>query len=202
MPRLLHEIQGMQVISLAEGRVLGSVQKVYLNPARKAVSGILVRQAGMGRNEGWVDIQDVEQIGEDVLFINKAAAYKAKAPVGRSLKDLMGMPVASLDGKMLGSLVDVEIDEKWRVVELSLSDFRQIEIDPRHAVFGQDTILLRKGADQRIRSAPRSSPGFLARMFGSQAIEEAADAIARVERTQGRPSKIPTKKTRRKSRKK
>ena len=143
---------------------------------------MLVRQSGMGRGEGWVEVNDVSQIGEDVLFVTKASAYKAKAPMGRSLKDLMGMPVMSKDGRMLGSLVDVEVDEQWRVVELSLSEGRSIQIDPRHAVFGQDTILLKSGAEQRLRSAPKSKPGFLARMFGAQAIEEAADAIARVER--------------------
>ena len=193
MLRLLHEIQGMQVISLAEGRILGAVQKVYLNPSKKAVSGMLVRQSGMGRGEGWVEVREVTQIGEDVLFVTKASAYKAKGPMGRSLKDLMGMPVMSKDGKLLGSLVDVEVDQKWRVVELSLSEGRQIEIDPRHAVFGQDTILLKAGAEQRIRSV-KSKPGFLARMFGAQAIEEAADAIARVERVRGPTKKKPAKK--------
>lgn len=193
MLRLLHEIQGMQVISLAEGRILGAVQKVYLNPSKKAVSGMLVRQSGMGRGEGWVEVRDVSQIGEDVLFVTKASAYKAKAPMGRSLKDLMGMPVMSKDGKLLGSLVDVEVDPKWQVVELSLSEGRSIQIDPRHAVFGQDTVLLKAGAEQKIRSAPKSKPGFLARMFGAQAIEEAADAIARVERVR-KPTKAKPKK--------
>ncbi len=207
MQRLLHEIQGMQVISLAEGRILGAVQKVYLNPNKKAVSGMLVRQSGMGRGEGWVEVGDVTQIGEDVLFVTKASAYRAKAPMGRSLKDLMGMPVMSKDGKLLGSLVDVEVDPKWRVVELSLSEGRSIQIDPRHAVFGQDTVLLKAGAEQRIR-ASKSKPGFLARMFGAQAIEEAADAIARVERVRkpakAKPKgkKAPSKKKKKPARKK
>ena len=43
--RLLQDIQGMQVVSLAEGRTLGLVQKVFLNPAQKSVCGLLVRQA-------------------------------------------------------------------------------------------------------------------------------------------------------------
>lgn len=196
MLRLLQEIQGMQVISLAEGRVLGLAQKVFVNPSSKAVSGILVRQSGLGRHEGWVEIRDVTRIGEEVLFVNQASAYKAKTPVGRSLKDLMGMPVMSKDGKLLGSLVDVEIDERWRVVELTLSEGRRIRIDPRQAIFGQDTILLKSGADLRLRQKAPSKPGFLARMFGSQAIEEAADAIARAERTrppETKPARKPAR---------
>ena len=72
MWKLLNEIQGMQVVSLEEGRILGAVQKVFLNPSKKAVSGVLVRPSGLGRDEGWIDIKDVTKIGEDVLFISKA----------------------------------------------------------------------------------------------------------------------------------
>ena len=206
MLRLLHEIQGMQVVSLAEGRILGAVQKVFLNPTHKVVSGILVRQTGLGRHEGWVDIKDVSMIGEEVVFIAKASAYKAKAPVGRSLKDLMGMPVLTKEGKLLGSLVDVEVDAKWQVVELSLSEGKLIQIDPLKAVFGQDSILLKVGADKKVRSTP-NRPGFLARLFGSQSIEEAADAISRAERsrkptTAKRASKKTKKKTKKKTAKK
>lgn len=203
MWKLLNEIQGMQVVSLAEGRILGSVQKVFLNPSKKMVSGALVRPSGLGRDEGWIDIKDVTMIGEDVLFISKAAAYKAKAPVGRSLKDLMGIPVTSKDGKLLGSLVDVEINNQWQVIELNLSEGRMITIDPKHAVFGPDAILLKAGADKRVRSAVKSKPGFLARLFGAEAIEEAADAIARVERTrQPEPVSKPKARSKKTSKKK
>ncbi len=199
MWKLLNEIQGMQVVSLEEGRILGSVQKVFLNPSKKAVSGVLVRPSGLSRDEGWIDIKDVTKIGEDVLFISKARAFKAKAPVGRSLKDLMGIPVTSKDGKLLGSLVDVEIDNQWQVVELSISEGRMITIDPKHAVFGPDAILLKAGADKRVRSAVKPKPGFLARLFGAEVIEEAADAIARVERIRnpehGTKTKTRPKKT-------
>lgn len=194
MWKLLNEIQGMQVVSLTEGRILGSVQKVFINPAKKAVSGVLVRPSGLGRDEGWVDIKDVTMIGEDVLFISKASSYKAKTPVGRSLKDLMGIPVTSKDGKLLGSLVDVEIDDRWQVVELNISEGRMITIDPRHAVFGPDAILLKAGADKRVRTTVKSKPGFLARLFGAEVIEEAADAIARVERTRKQEPEVKTKK--------
>jgi sporulation protein YlmC with PRC-barrel domain len=183
MFRQLHEIKGMQVITLTEGRVMGSVQKVYLNPTKKRVAGMVVREPGFGGQESWVEIKDIDKVGEHVIFINRAAMCKAKAPVGRSLKDLMGMQVTSKDGKILGSLVDIEIDQDWRVTELNLSEGRVVKIDPRHAVFGQDAILLRAGAASQVRPAPRHKTGFLARVFGIETVQETAGAISRAEKT-------------------
>jgi uncharacterized protein YrrD len=173
----------MQVVSLTEGRLMGAVQKVYLNPAKKRVSGMVVRAPGFGGQESWIAATDVEMVGDDVIFVSRAGMVKAKNPVGRSLKDLMGMQVTSKDGKILGSLVDIEIDDDWRVVELNLSEGRVVDIDPRHAVFGQDAILLRAGASGKIRSASRSKTGFLARVFGIETVQETAGAISRAEKS-------------------
>jgi sporulation protein YlmC with PRC-barrel domain len=183
MVKQLHEIQGMQVVALHEGRIMGSIQKVYLNPAKKRVSGMVVREPGFGGQESWIDIRDIDKVGENVLFVPRSAVCKAKSPVGRSLKDLMGMQVTAKDGKILGSLVDVEIDDEWRVVEIRLSEGRLVSIEPRHAVFGQDAILLRAGASSDVRAAPRHKNGFLARVFGIETVAETADAISRAEKT-------------------
>jgi len=180
MQRQLQQIRGMHVVSLAEGRILGVVQKVFVNSTRKKVSGLTVRGAGLGSAEGWVDVRDVTQVGEDVVFVSRAASCKAKMPVGRSLRDMMGMPVTTRRGKIIGSLVDVEVDDGWKLSELSLSDRRVVPVG-KQAVFGQDTIILGAGAEQKIRRLPRNRPGILSRIFGREMVEEAADVIARAE---------------------
>lgn len=182
MFRQLQEIRGMQVVALSEGRAMGLVQKIFLNPGKKRVSGMLVKESGFGGQESWIDVRDIEKVGENVIFITRAGACKAKTPVGRSLKDMMGMQVATKGGKILGSLVDVEIGPDWRVSEISLSEKRLVEIDPRQAVFGEDAIILRADSAARVRAAPRNKPGFLARVFGSEAVAETASAISRAEK--------------------
>ncbi len=189
MFRQLQNIRGMQVVALAEGRIMGTVQKMYLNPAKKRVTGMVVREAGFGGQESWVEVSDIEQVGENVIFVTRAGVCKAKRPVGRSLKDLMGMQVATKAGKILGSLVDVEIDENWNVVEITLSDKRVVKIDPRQTVFGEDAILLAAGAETLLRSAASQKSGFLARVFGTEAVAETAGAIARAEKM-ARPAPI------------
>ena len=145
----------MQVVALSEGRAMGLVQKIFLNPGKKRVSGMLVKESGFGGQESWVDVRDIEKVGENVIFVTRAGACKAKNPVGRSLKDMMGMQVATKSGKILGSLVDVEIGPDWQVSEINLSEKRVVEIDPRQAVFGEDAIILRAGSATRVRAAPR-----------------------------------------------
>jgi uncharacterized protein YrrD len=188
----------MQVISLAEGRIIGAIQKVYLNPAKKKISGMVIREAGFGGQESWINVNDIEMVGEDVVFIGRAGVCKAKDPVGSSMKDLMGMQVTSKDGKILGSLVDLEIDDEWKVVELNLSEGRTVTIEPRHAVFGQDAILLRAGAASQIRTAPRNKSGFLAKIFGRESVEETAGAISRAQKASPAQPKKSAKKARKK----
>ncbi len=182
MFKQLHEIKGMQVVTLNEGRSMGSIQRVYLNPVKKQVSGLVVREAGLGGQESWIDIKDVDKVGEDVLFISRAGACKAKSPVGRSLKDLQGMQVTSRDGKILGTLVDVEIGDEWKIIELELSDKRMLKIDARHTIFGQDAIMVPAGAIGQVRSVGRQKSGFLARVFGIEQVQETAQAISRAEK--------------------
>ena len=192
MFRQLQEIRGMQVVTLSEGRIMGSVQKMYLNPKLKRVSGMVLKESRFSGGESWVDIRDIDKVGEDVIFVKRASVCKAKNPVGRSLKDLMGMQVATKGGKIIGSLVDVEIDDEWRVVEINLSEKRIVEIEPRQAIFGQDAILLRAGAEKQVRKAPRQKTGFLARVFGSEIVMETAGAISRAEKA-GVPAKTASK---------
>ncbi len=205
MFRQLHEIRGMQVVALSEGRAMGLVQKIFLNPGKKRVSGMLVKEPGFGGQESWVDVRDIEKVGENVIFVTRAGACKAKNPVGRSLKDMMGMQVATKSGKILGSLVDVEIGSDWVVSEISLSEKRVVEIDPHQAVFGEDAIILRADSATRVRVAPRNKTGFLSRVFGIEAVQETAGAISRAEKASVpaiRHAKTTTRKTLKKTRKK
>jgi sporulation protein YlmC with PRC-barrel domain len=174
---------GLLVVTLAEGRILGAVQAVYLNPAKRRLSGILLRERGLGAQESWVDIGDIPTLGEHVLFVKGARDCKAKSPVGRSLKDFLGMQVATTDGKILGSLVDFAVDPKWRIVGVRLSDERALEVDPKHAVFGQDAILLKASAVKPAPASAAARPGLLARVFGAAPMREAADAITRAEKS-------------------
>lgn len=182
MQGLLLNMHGIQMVALAEGRIVGSILRIFLNPSKRCISGFVVREPRFSGQESWVDVHDIKLVGEDVVFVSRASACKAKSPVGRSLKELMGLPVTSLDGRVLGSVVDVQVDANWRLSELDLSEGKMVRIDPRHTIFGRDTILLRAGAVAEARPAGRHKPGLIGRIFGVDAVSETARAIARAEK--------------------
>jgi uncharacterized protein YrrD len=186
MYQQLKEFKGKHVVTLNEGRDMGIINKVFLDPRKKRVAGITIKESRFGGEEKWVNIDKVEKLGEDFLFISREKDCQKKQPKGKSLKDLMGTQVTTRDGKILGYLVDVEVDDDWGVMELDLSGKKIVKLENGEAIFGEDAILLRAGAELRRQSEKSRHQGFLARVFGSE-VAETANALSRAGKKQ--PSK-------------
>ncbi len=178
----LHEIQSKEVVALKEGRNMGAVDQVFIQPNQRKLAGLTVRESRLSGNARWVDAKQVTGVGEDYLFVPKAADLRNKKPSGRSLKDLTGVRVISRDGDDLGALVDVEVDDSWRVVEISLSGKRVVSVQPDKLVIGPDTILLRQDVQGKVRTTSEQKPGVMARLFGEDAVREASDLLSRAEK--------------------
>ncbi len=59
---------------------------------------------------------------------------------------LPGLPITSLDGKRLGALDDLIVETtNWSIAALALDSGGEVDLS-KDAVFGEDTILLQKGA--------------------------------------------------------
>jgi len=157
------EIKGMEVLANKEGKLLGSVRRLQLDSKRKVALGLVFKTRGSG--EKWVKVSKIERIGEDVVFLTDKKAQLEDAPSGRDARDMLGLPVTSLDGKRLGTLDDVIIDtEDWSVAALVLDDGGEVDLE-KDAVLGEDTILLQKGAYDQVRQGTGSGGGFLSRVF-------------------------------------
>ena len=178
----LHEIQSKEVVALKEGRNMGAVDQVFIQPNQRKLAGLTVRESRLSGNARWVDAKQVTGVGEDYLFVPKAADLRNKKPAGRSLKDLTGVRVISREGDDLGALVDVEVDDSWRVVEISLSGKRVVSVQPDKLVIGPDTILLRQDVQGKVRTTSEQKPGVMARLFGEDAVREASDLLSRAEK--------------------
>jgi len=183
---------GLRVVALTEGRLAGFVYRVFLNLRTGCISGFSVQDPRLGNRESWVAVADVRQLGENVLLVDRSSALKPKPPVGRNVKDLMGLPVTTLDGRVQGSLLDVRIDGAWRVVEIALADGRVVLLPSQGAVFGRDAVLLPTGtapeAPPRIPQGDRGA-GLLARIFGPEHITEIGTAILRTEKAATSPGR-------------
>ncbi|RME25569.1 MAG: hypothetical protein D6806_07650 [Deltaproteobacteria bacterium] len=185
MFRQLQALKGMEVVALEEGRILGELHRAFLNTEKKKVSGITVHGSRFSGELGWVDVKDIVKVGEDVILVSRSAACRAKQPIGRSMQQMLGLQVATRAGKIIGLLVDLEVDEQWRVTEIVLSERRSVPVD-KDAVFGQDAIILSADAASKVRRLARQR-GLLARIFGRDAVDQAEDVISRVERSVAAP---------------
>ena len=90
------------------------------------------------------------------------------------------MQVATQGGDILGYLVDVDVNENWEIVEIRLSGLRAVKIDPRHAVFGKDTVLVTDD-DVKVRSTGNRRPGFMESVLGRNTILSVSEALSRKE---------------------
>ena len=157
-------LKGMEVLADKEGRLLGSVKRLQIDSKRKAALGLVFKARGIS-GEQWTKVSVIKRVGEDVIFLPDAKAVRDDAPSGRDVRDLLGLSVTSLDGKRLGALQDVILEtENWMVAALTLDNGGEVDLGPQ-AVFGEDTILLQKGAADKVRQVTDKQSGFLSRVF-------------------------------------
>jgi sporulation protein YlmC with PRC-barrel domain len=167
-------LKGMEVLAEKEGKLLGSVKRLQIDSRHKTALGLVFKARGLAK-ERWAKVADILRVGEDVVFLDAKKSQHEDAPAGRDVRDMLGLPVTSLDGKRLGALDDVVVDtDDWDVVALALDNGGEVDLT-KDAVLGEDTILLQKGAyDQVRRGKAATGGGFLSRVFSP---EEPAAAV-------------------------
>ncbi len=185
-------LKGMEVLADKEGRLLGPVRRLQIDSKRRSALGLVFKSRGIS-SEQWTQVSKIDRIGEDVIFLPDAKAVRDDQPSGRDVKDMLGLSVTSLDGKRLGALQDVILEtETWSVVALALDNGGEVPVGSE-SVFGEDTILLQKGAADQIRTGKKSSQsGFLARVFSSE--DEEVTTEIEVIRELKKPGKGKTRK--------
>jgi sporulation protein YlmC with PRC-barrel domain len=178
------KLKGMEVLADKEGRLYGAVRRMLVDSRKRTVLGFAFRGRLMS-GERWARVGSVRRVGEEVLYLDEARSVREDEPEGRDVKDLLGLPINSQDGRRLGSLEDVLVEtEGWSVIALVLDSGGLVELGP-DAVLGEDFILLHKGAAADITSPPAGqSGGFLARVFQSK--PPPPDPPARPRRTRKR----------------
>jgi len=180
----MSDLRGMPVIARAEGRKLGTVVKVLIDPSTRRLAGLVLRphrfadrQIVLGR--------DIEVLGDDVVIVPKAAAaaglLKDTLP-GRDVRDLQGVWVTTMDGRHVGTVVDLELDpETLELTALHLSDDRRLAVDDTLAI-GPDEMIVSADLQGKLTMPAEREPGLLSRLFGREQIKQVAGAMRRARR--------------------
>lgn len=109
--------KGLPVITMAEGKQIGKVDDLVIDPERKAVSWFRLHSGGMlGGERLWVSAEAVHGVGEDVITINTEADARAAADAPEAValvkakRGVIGNKVITEDGERVGEVGDYEFD--------------------------------------------------------------------------------------------
>lgn len=192
----LSNISRMQVVTRDRGRILGTVEQVYLDPAEQKLSAFTFRNR-FTRKEQYVIFGQLEVFGQDILLIASEDAARPYVPgeaepPGRNVRELKDLMVATFEGRKVGKITDVEIQpESGTIVTLYLSDRRKMPIEPGELMIGPDQALVRAEAMERMVAIPpgEHAPGSLLDRLLAQLppMDEVAESIRKKLRRKEEP---------------
>jgi len=110
-------VKGLPVITMAEGKQVGKIDDLVVDPERKAVSWLRLHSGGMlGGERLWVSTEAVHGVGEDAVTINAEADARAPADAPEALalvkakRGIIGNKVITESGERLGEVRDYEFN--------------------------------------------------------------------------------------------
>jgi sporulation protein YlmC with PRC-barrel domain len=181
----IYDWVGKIVITKEEGRHLGTVSRVFLDPESSTLTSICLRENRLGP-ERCVIMDDVEMAGDDVVMIREASAavpVSHTALRGRELDDLRGLWVTTLDGVHLGTIDEVGIARNgWTACALRLSNGHRLDVSPSDLRIGRDEILVPQTfTDRLVEDSGRPGlRGILSPFIDVETFDELRSGIRRV----------------------
>ena len=123
------EVIGRPVLDLATATTVGRIDDVDVDPTARRAAGFHLAKSSSG---DWLSWDRITAVGPDAVTIQSAddvVAYAAD-PAHRALRKggALGGRVLSDQGREVGSLNDVEIDDDGAIVSLLVGD-RRVEAD-------------------------------------------------------------------------
>jgi uncharacterized protein YrrD len=175
-------LKRLMVISKKEGKLLGKVSHIYLNPEKKKLSGIVIKDEFWSREKFYFSMKDVESVGEDVILINSENSCKKVLDdsdiVGVSLEELKGHGVITDDGKDLGRFKDANFQAKtWEISEIFMSSGQCLKVEVSKITIGEDDVVVPASYAMNIEKAVESKKGLLYRFLMEEKDEDSKGII-------------------------
>lgn len=163
-------VKGLPVITMTEGKQIGKIDDLVIDPEHKAVSWLRVHSGGLGLLGGerlWVPVAAIHAVGEDAVTINAEvdARTPADAPeavaIMKAKRWVIGSKVLTADGEHVGEVRDYEFDPNtFALISLSVPPSMQTvgEIltiaGDKVLTIGEDVIVVANDAVLRSEETP------------------------------------------------
>jgi len=168
------DVKGASVVALAEGKKIGQIEDLIVDPEARRVRWLRVSTGATGLfhgpTSGWVPVTAVHSVGEHAVTINGQADVRKSedAPeataLAKSGRVLLGKKVITEDGTVLGEAKDFTFTpETFRLDSIIVtqgSGFspQTSQIDAGNLMtIGEDLVVVRKGTQVDLASPKAGS---------------------------------------------
>ena len=171
------ELANLIVVSKEEGKLLGKVSHIYINPEEKNLSGVVVKDEFWSRERLYFSMKDVEVIGEDMILLNTVKSCQKISDEskvsGISLEKLQGHGVITEDGKDLGKFKDANFQAKtWKISEIFMENNNYIKVEVSKIKIGEDEILVPAAYASKVEVNVKDKKGFLSKLMTEEKGED------------------------------
>ncbi len=153
----LKKCRHLWLTDIQQGNILGHIGGAVLDKKRNHLMGFKIKlKTGPGHEtEKWLPVENIKKIGKDMVLVANATKMLPQVQPGLAWERVQNMPVSSQDGRSLGRLQDLVIDDKtWAIKSLELEGQKKVVIDPEKTVLGDDLILVQAQAEVKTKAAP------------------------------------------------
>jgi uncharacterized protein YrrD len=126
--RLSAELRDKPIVSMTDGKIVAKVKDVLIDPSTRTISAVLFEEGNILNRQTRVIPADAVRVwGVDVILVTSADAVVSKEQLAcheRCLSvstQLKGRSIVSQEGKQIGELNDVVIDNNGVVVGYDLA---------------------------------------------------------------------------------
>lgn len=155
------EIRGMPVVSVGEGKDLGRVDALLVDPDEARVRWLRLGKGGFFGETRVIAVGAIEAIGENAITVDSEASATRIEEVAeaqelaRDKRRLVGNRVLTEKGRLLGEIHDYELDEDtFRIIQYEIGKGDLLGAQPRYIAaervrtIGPDAVLVEASTEE------------------------------------------------------
>jgi uncharacterized protein YrrD len=155
------EIRGMPVVSVGEGKELGRVDTLLVDPDEASVRWLRLGKGGFFGETRVIAVRAIEAIGENAITVDSEASATRIEEVAeaqelvRDKRRLVGNRVLTEKGRLLGEIHDFELDEDtFRILQYEVGKGDLLGAQPHYIAaervltIGPDAVLVEAGVEE------------------------------------------------------